>query len=126
MPFPQPPFATVTDLETRWRDLTVEEMSRAQAFLEDASSLVMDEFPGAHDASPATLRRVVCAMVKRAMAAPGGIGVASLMQGAGPFQQTTQFSNPTGDLYLTKSEKRSLGVGRQRAFEIDLLGGSDG
>ena len=127
MAFPAPPFAIPAELEERWRPLTPEEVPRATALLLDASQQVMDECPGAHDASPITLRRVVCAMVKRAMAGPAGVGVNSFMQGAGPFQQTTQFSNPTGDLYLTKAEKRSLGVGRQKAFEIDLLaGGGDG
>lgn len=93
----------------------------AGELLVDASQLILDEVPEAGDRPAATLRRVVCAVVKRAMSSPGGEALSSLQQGAGPFQMTRQYANPTGDLYLTRSEKRALGYGRQRAFEIDMM-----
>lgn len=117
----EPVFATAADLEARWRPLTQAETATADVLLADASQLVLDECPDAASKPPRTLERVVCAIVKRAMSAPGGEALVSLQQGAGPFQQTRQFANPTGDLYLTKAERRALGCGRQRAFEIDLL-----
>lgn len=90
--------------------------------VEEASQLILDLCPSAVDASDVTKRRVVLAMLTRASSSPvAGLGVTSVQEGAGPFQQTLQFANPTGDLYLTKAEKRQLGCGRQTAFEVDLL-----
>lgn len=119
------PFAEVEDLELRWRPLEPDEYPKAEALLRDASQLILDEVPSAANASPATLKRVVCAVVKRAMASPMDIGIASVQQGAGGYQATVQPANPTQDLYLTKADKRSLGMGRQRAASIDLLGGGN-
>ncbi|MDN6659715.1 MAG: phage Gp19/Gp15/Gp42 family protein [Acidipropionibacterium jensenii] len=118
------PFATVSDLEARWRTLTADEKARAQVLIDDASDKITTTCTGWVDASEATLRRITCAMVKRAMATPAGADgadVSSLQQGAGPYQATVQFSNPSGDLYLTKAEKVDLGDGKQHAFEVDLL-----
>lgn len=118
------PFATASDLEARWRELDAGESARALTLLEDASQLIIDEGFDVETISDRTLTRVVCAVVKRAMSIPGGDGITSLQQGAGPFQQTRQFSNPTGDLYLTKAERRALsGGGGQQAFEISLTRG---
>lgn len=122
---PEIPFATIFDLEARWRPLDPDEEARAQALLEDASQLILDEVPSAAIASVATLRRITCGIVKRALASPLDIGIASVQQGAGGYQATVQPANPTQDLYLTKADKRALGVGKQRAFSIDLLGGGD-
>lgn len=115
------PFATPEDLEARWRPLTPVEREQAVVLLEDASQLVIDEGCDVSRVAEATLRRVVCGVVKRAMGSAGDFGVTSLQQGAGPYQQTMQYSNPLGDLYLTKADRRALGCAGQRAFEIDLL-----
>lgn len=118
----QPPFATSVDLAARWRPISESEEIQADALLEDASQMILDEGFDVATIPEATLRRVVCGMVKRAMSSPGGYGVESIQQGAGPFQSTMKFSNPAGDLYLTKADRRALGGGRrQRAYEIDLL-----
>jgi hypothetical protein len=65
--------------------------------------------------------RVVCAMVQRAMDAPddAGFGIATVQETVGPFSRSFNYSNPTGDLYLTKAERRLLGGGVQRAGSID-------
>jgi hypothetical protein len=39
----------------------------------------------------------------------------------GPFSRSFNYSNPTGDLYLTKAERRLLGGGVQRAGSIDTV-----
>lgn len=116
-------YAHVSDLAARWRPLTPEEEARAAILLEDASVRVDAVFPPSDPPTEAQLmvrKIVVCEMVKRAMSAPGGIGVSSVQQGAGPYQETLQFTNPTGDLYLSKSDRILLGGGRARAFSIDL------
>lgn len=119
LPFP---FATVQELKDRWPGFPSGAEVQAGALLEDASQFILDVVPSAADATPETRRRVVCAVVRRAMQADDGmVGVESVQQGAGPFQATFKSSNPGGDLYLTRNEKIALGWRRQRAFSIDLL-----
>ena len=121
------PWATHQDLEQRWRGLTAVEQARATVLIEDAQSLIKDECAQWEQASAETLRRVVCAIVKRAMNAPLGdddlAGASSTSMSAGPFTQQVSFSNPSGDLYLTKAETRSVNGRRGAAFEINLLQG---
>lgn len=94
-----------------------------------ASRYVRAEVPGVDSRIAAgTLDKdvasdVVCEMVKAAASSPGEVGVTSIQQGAGPYQETTQFSNPVGDLYLTKKQRRLLGGGLARAGNVDLIGG---
>lgn len=116
-------YATVEDLEARWRTLTADERDRAAVLLEDAAVRLDATCPigDDHSAQDLNARKIVsCEMVKRAMAVAGGIGVTSVQTGAGPYQETTQFANPTGDLYLTKADKRLLGCGTQKAFTVSM------
>lgn len=117
------PFATVDDLKDRWPSFPAGSDKPAAVLLGDASQYIVDVCPSALTVSPNTRKRVVCAVVKRSMAAQeGGMeGVESLQMGAGPYQETFKPTNPHGDFYLTKQEKLSLGCGRQRAFSVDLL-----
>ena len=62
-------------------------------------------------------------MVKRAMLAGDTAGVQSATQTTGPFSDTVAYSNPDGDLYLTASERQSLGADRRHAFTIRMTGG---
>jgi hypothetical protein len=121
-------FATVDDVEARWRPLTPEEAARADALLEDASQILRDEFPltvEAEVAKAATLKRIVSQMTIRALT--GGIdlaGVESITAGTGPFSESRKFTNPNADLYVTKAERKQLGLGgRQVAFTVDPLDG---
>lgn len=118
------PFATVDDLAARWHTLTAAESSIAQTLLDDASDVIRTTIPGWADASTATLKRVTCAMVKRAMIAADNVGVSQASETVGPFANSWTFSNPGGDLYLTKMEKRSLGVSGQTTSS-GLMGGAD-
>jgi hypothetical protein len=122
-------YATTSDLEARWRPLTDPEAATATVLLADASTQIRSEFPtldiliaGDADADPVVppnpdlarnATRVVCAMVRRAMDAPedGGFGVGSIQETTGPFSRSLSYSNPMGDLYLTKAERKLLGVG---------------
>lgn len=123
---PNPPFATVQDLESRWHKLLDSESEQATVLLADASQMVIDTCPQYVNASPLTLTSIVCAMVKRAMISgdSDAVGVSSTQETAGPFSQSMSYTNPMGDLYLTKAEKLRLGKGSQRAFSIDLGGGT--
>lgn len=116
-------YATIDDLETRWRPLSIQEKQRALVLLEDAALRLDLAFPPPADLTPPleAVRVIVsCEMVKRALAAPGGIGVSSVQQGAGPYQETLTYTNPSGDLYLTKADRKLLGGG-QSAYSIDLF-----
>lgn len=120
-------YAEVTDLEARWRPLTADESVRAAVLLEDAAVRLDAACPPSDPPTAQELaaRKIVsCEMVKRSMAAgtgAGAVGVTSVQQGAGPYQETTQFANPTGDLYLTKGDRKLLGCGAQEAFTVPMV-----
>jgi len=120
-------FASATDLAARWRPLTPAEETMADTLLGDASLIVRSECPDV-DARLSTIppaldpdvpKMVVCAMVKRAMIAGVDVeGVTNTQQTAGPFSQSMTYSNPMGNLYLTKAERKLLGCGGQEAFTV--------
>lgn len=123
------PFATVADLEARWHDLTDGERVRAAVLLEDASDLIRTQCAAWESRDVATLRRVTCAAVKRAMlAASMGVpeGVSQTNTTTGPFSDGYTFANPGGDLYLLDSERRSLGMGRAKAFHVRMVPDDEG
>ena len=114
------PFATVDDLKARWPDLPVGADAHAGVMLEDASQFILDTVPNAANAAEATRRRIVCAVVRRAMQTADDAGYASVQQATGPFSQTVTPVNPSGDFYLTKQERKALGDGSQKAFGIQV------
>lgn len=77
------------------------------------------------DLDPDLVADVVCAMVARTVPADGMEGVHTLQTSVGPFQDSVRLANPGGDLYLTKGERRDLGIGGQRAFSVSLTGEPD-
>src|SRR5690625_1813675 len=117
------PFATVSDLEARWPDMPPGSHEHAETLLEDASQFMLDVVPSTVDARPGTRRRVVCAVVRRAMEAPSE-GMSQMSFVTGPFNVSQSPSNPHGDFYLTRNEKRALGDGQQKAFSLSV-GGSE-
>lgn len=118
------PFATVEELKARWPDMPAGSEGHAGTLLEDASQFILDVVPSAAEASEATRRRVVCAVVRRSMAASqaGAGGMESTQFTTGPFNMSSRPVNPHGDFYLTKNEKRALGEGRQKAFSVQVAG----
>lgn len=122
LPFP---FATLAHLKERWPDMPAGTDATAEILLEDASQFILDIAPAAKDAHPNTRKRVVCAVVKRSMAVPAEYeGLSNVQMGAGPYQRSGTVANAHGDFYLTRLEKKALGVGKQRAGDLDLLAGS--
>lgn len=114
---------TVSDVESRWRELTDEERTRCAALIPDA----LDKIGAAAVGSPddATVRRICCAMVIRAMSAgtSGALGVTQSSWTASPYGGSQTFSQPSGDLYLTSQERRELGQGRGRIGYACMIGG---
>lgn len=119
------PFASVDDLAARWRPLCGDELGRAMAALEDASAVIRMVVPDVDDRIIAdTLdadvpRMVACWVAKRALIGNDTGGVSQLQQTVGPFSQGATYTNPLGDIYLTRQEKKLLGASGQKAFTID-------
>ncbi len=103
-------YATVEDLQRRWRTLTQAEQAVASALLEDAAVLI-DSYgePKSDDAAMV----VSCMVVRRAMSSTTAdlFGVSQTSMTAGSYQQQWTYANPGGDIYLTKQEKSMLGHG---------------
>ena len=116
-------FATVNDLESRWRAMDPSEKKRAEVLLQDAAAIISSalnqsgvKIDGYDKTQNANLVRVNCAMVQRAMA-----------QGDGEHENAwggNLVMNPSGDLYLSKADKKSLGIGRMRVGFASPLGGA--
>ena len=119
-------YATLEDLEVRWRALSAQERVRATALLDDAA-VELDALaapPGELTPDQAGARKTVsCRMVIRAMKTPPEEpAVARLQTTVGQAGQSVIYANPSGGLYLTGAERRLLGVGAQRAGSASLLG----
>lgn len=118
------PFATLQDLADRGRPTTLGDEMRVMSLVRDASQMLIDEMPAAVTrAHPDTLTRIVCAMVGRVLdsgAADSMTGVESTQFGVGPFQQSYKWANPSGDLYVSKAERRALG-GPRRASSVSMM-----
>lgn len=116
------PFATLEELKARWPDFPVGADAHATVLLEDASQFILDTVPAAALATESTRRRIVCAVVRRAIPSQDGMeGLESFQESAGPFSHTFKPVNPSGDFYLTKAEKAALG-GPQKAFGVQIAG----
>jgi hypothetical protein len=121
-------YADVSDLEVRWRTLTTDEQARAEALLDDASAMlatavIVDD---SDEQQAALLKIVCCNMVIRSMSTGGDMyGVSQQSMTAVGFTQQFSYANPTGDLYITKAEKRMLGIsgtGKGRTLMYGMVG----
>lgn len=123
-------FATADDYTARGNDATPWGTSLDMK-LAEASRIIRSEAPDVDARIEKDLLDaervidIVCAMVSRAVPLVDlGIpqGVESAQIGVDVFQQSLRFGPQTGGgagaLYLSKNERRSLGVGVQRAFMI--------
>lgn len=119
-------YATADDLRELWPDMPPGSDDHAGVLLTMASAVVRAEARDVSSVDPELLKLVVCEMVKTAMKAPAdSSGLSALNLSAGPFSQQASFRTDPDDLFLTKKHRRWLGMGRQRAFSIDLLKGID-
>lgn len=107
-------YATVSDIESRWRALSQDEQSRASVLIDDASAMLtaLVNVDSDDQEQAYLLKQVCCSMVIRAMSATeaDAFGASQMSMTAGPYSQSWSYSNPTGDMYLTKLEKRLLGI----------------
>lgn len=104
------PFADFTDVQARWRPLSMEESVIADQLCIDASTMIRERWSDVDDRVaagtllPESLARIVALMVKRAMISGDAEGLESRQQAAGPFSVSDKFSNPNGNLYFTAAD----------------------
>lgn len=108
---PELPFATLDDLKALYPALEDSERERAQSLLSLVTAAVASLCDWA-DKDPAVLKLVTCQATIRVLQAgeETPIGVTSQSWMASPFQGSTSYANPTGDIYFTSFEKNLLGV----------------
>lgn len=104
-------YAEVSDLEDRWHELSDNEQARAEVLLEDASAYIAS-LVDPEKCDQNVLKIVCCNMVQRSMVsgAADAFGVTQQSMTAGPYTQSWTYSNPSGDFFLTKLEKKLLGI----------------
>lgn len=119
-------YATIADLESRWRELSTDEETRATALLDDAATII-DALVTVGDDKLEVAKIVSCDMVTRAMSASAYdmYGVSNSSMTAGSYTQSWTYSNPSGDIYLTKLEKKLLGIGASYIGSIPAKVGHD-
>ena len=117
-------FATVDDYEAIYGEVENEE--QLTALLEYATAFIMGQrgFTLNPDdcVQEANLTRITCALVHRSLSAGAWSGFSSVSQGAGGQTASVTLSNPAGDLYMTKQERRILGLGGGRIGQTDPFG----
>lgn len=111
-------YATVEDLQARWRALTEEETTRANTLLLDASvhlkTLLNRRY--SEDYTPdelmsENLKMVCCAIVMRSMnVRTGFFGMSQVSTTAGSYSQSYTPINSSGDMRLTAEELKLLGL----------------
>lgn len=134
-------YATFDDIKLRYPGISDDDKNRVEALISDASALLDAELKNvgvdvskADDTLKANLKAVCCAMVIRAMPAFSediNAPINTFQQTAGPFSQNVTLANPMGDLYLTSSERKRLGITsaahsiKQVFLSTDILGPSE-
>ena len=117
------PYATVSDLAARWRELSPFEQVIAGTLLQDASDL-LDAYIGDRtlsDKQSALLPQLCCKAVRRAMEAHGdAYGFDSEVGNL-----DTEY-NPAGDLYFLDAELRQIGYGSGRIGTAPLKAATNG
>lgn len=119
-------FATIEDYEARYG--SVLDQDRVTTLLGDASNYLTalyflewgEEYKaGEHILFDLNVCAVTCSIVSRVTNVPAGMeGVSQASQGADSYSASYTFANPTGDIYITKSERERLGFGGSGVFTI--------
>lgn len=110
-------YAASSDVEEGFRTLTSEEQNRAEVLLKEAA-IIVDAYNQA--ASEDAKRLVSCRMVRRQLGTGDGGDITfpmgstqGSMSAMGYSQSWTMGSGSVGELYLSKLDKKLLGVGNR-------------
>lgn len=118
-------YASAEDVQARIsRTLTPQELNRCAVLLEDAAAII-DSAAGS--ATNDAKKIVSCRMVVRAIGDGADFGVPigatqGSMSALGYSQSWTINGGSTGELYLTKTDKQILGIGRAIGSRSPLEG----
>lgn len=119
-------YAEVSDVEAGFRPLDEDERERCDALLEEAA-IVIDAYNA--EADTARKKLVSCRMVRRQLGSDSqsaGIFPTGSSQGTvsalGYSQSWTMSGGAVGELYLSKLEKKLLGVGDKLGVRSPLEG----
>lgn len=122
-------FATVRDYEERYGE--VEDERALMAVLDDATGVMLAAYEarvgrpyavGDRPTFDANARSVCRSIAHRAMCAPDGVeGATQLSRAAGQFSASVTYANPTGDVWLGKSDLRALGLSGGRVGFAGVL-----
>lgn len=128
-------FATVADYVARYGPVEDGGDGRIAALLEDASAYLHGAYrrhmgarylAGDNLTFDENVKAVCVAMVARAVNAPGAMaGITQQSQTAGPYSSSVTFANPTGDLYLGRSDLKRLGLAGCRVRSIQAATRAD-
>lgn len=106
-------FATAEDYADRFGEPA--DPSVLAACLEDATRLIVSELSDAEidpaEVDPGVLMQV-CREVAHRVLGGGSVpfGVSQASQTAGPYSASWSFANPSGDLFLSKTQRHMLGI----------------
>lgn len=119
-------FATYDDYAKRYG--ASNDKTKVETLLADASTAIQNAYEtfwgsiyekGDHPAFDRAVTAVCCAVANRSLSVPAGFeGASQYSQTAGSYNASITFSNPTGDLYLSKSDLKKLGLIGQRIRTI--------
>ncbi len=128
-------FATIADYEVRCGAVDDGDEAKVEALLEDASAFLEGQYRRRtgrryeecdNSVFDANAKAVCVAMVSRAVAASGALaGVTQQSQTAGSYSASYTYANPTGDLYLSRSDLKRLGLAGTRIGSIDAMTAKD-
>lgn len=116
-------FATLEDYEKRYGEVAPADKERTETILQDASDMLLATYEenygvpyeeGAHPVFDKSACAVACAVAHRSLSVPAGFeGTSQFSRTAGSYNASITFSNPTGDLYLSKTDLKRLGLSGQ-------------
>ena len=120
-------YATAEDVAAGFRNLSDDEKDRCVSLLEEAA-VIIDAYSAGSNADHK--KRVSCRMVRRILGAGGGNDAPLYPRGStqgsvsamGYSQSWTMGSGSAGELYLSKLEKKLLGVGDRIGARSPLEG----
>lgn len=127
-------FATINDINLLWRNMSNEEVIRAEALIKTVSSslifeakkvgkdlvkMVKDDEDLAQVAKSVTVDVVARTLMTSTESEP----MTQISQSAGGYSVSGTYLVPGGGLFIKKSELARLGLKRQKIGTLDVFGG---
>ena len=119
--------ASTSDIEARWRNLSLQEATNAATFLDDAWNLLLGRRPtleadiAAGTVTTANVVRVVCAMVLRVLKNPDG----KTEESVDDYSYKRDGAVSSGALYVTPDELADVTPGRRGRRSVRMVAYGD-